>query len=142
VLIDVSVLIATDVIVDGPKRAVLVGTVAGVQFALVFQSLVEGVALHVAFWACAETAESETPASSAAMRKRACDRPDPCLTGPATPNSPFASSRGKTATPRMHPREAIVALRLCPGRAAPRARAGNCRPYTEYPSTARRSDLG
>jgi hypothetical protein len=51
VLIDVSVLIATDVIVDGPKRAVLVGTVAGVQFALVFQSLVEGVALHVAFCA-------------------------------------------------------------------------------------------
>jgi hypothetical protein len=51
VLIDVSVLIATDVIVDGPKRAVLVGTVAGVQFALVFQSLVEGAALHVAFWA-------------------------------------------------------------------------------------------
>jgi hypothetical protein len=50
VLIDVSLLIATDVIVDGPKRAVLVGTVAGVQFALVFQSLVEGAARHVAFW--------------------------------------------------------------------------------------------
>src|SRR6202043_3537606 len=67
-----------------------------------------------AFWACAATAESETPASSVARRKRACDRPDPCLIGPATPNSPFASSGGKTATPRTHPARPSLASPLCP----------------------------
>ena len=38
----------SDVVFDAPKIAVLVGTLAGVQFAAVFQSLVAGAISQVA----------------------------------------------------------------------------------------------
>jgi hypothetical protein len=58
---------------DSPKVAVPVGTVAGVQLVLVLNSPVP-LRFQVAFWACAATAENDTPASNAAMRNPPRDR--------------------------------------------------------------------
>jgi hypothetical protein len=41
----------SDVVLDAPKLAVLVGTVLGVQLVAVFQSPEPGLVPHVAFWA-------------------------------------------------------------------------------------------
>ncbi|HET7022871.1 MAG TPA: hypothetical protein VFI58_19360 [Xanthobacteraceae bacterium] len=58
---------------DSPKVAVPVGTVAGVQLVFVLNSPVP-LRFQVAFWACAATADSDRPASSAAMCKPLRDR--------------------------------------------------------------------
>ena len=47
-------------------------------------------------------AESDTPASSTSMRKRACERPDPRLSDASTWRSPYAPERSRPASlPRV-----------------------------------------
>src|SRR6476469_7825710 len=97
---------------DTPKIAVPVGTVAGVQLALVLKSPVP-LRFQVASWACAATAESDTPASSAAMRNPLRDRhraSDPSV------------GIGNTPEPNPHGRVTTLGLRSC--RSAPARRNG------------------
>jgi hypothetical protein len=78
------------VVFDVPKKAVPVGTVAGVQLAAVSKSFVPGVASQVASCAraapgkSAAAATSAVVASSAAIRPFRCSRVDSPVPGLAT----------------------------------------------------------
>jgi hypothetical protein len=59
----------SDTVFDAPKLAVFEGTVAGVQFPAMFQSLVAGFKSQVASWACAAPAPKDVQASSDTARR-------------------------------------------------------------------------
>jgi hypothetical protein len=79
-------------------------------------------------------AESDTPVSRTAMRKRACDFPDPRLIGAATRASPSPLSGGRTQHPTFL-RGRSSGSRHAPHAPSERNTNANSPPSMEYPST-------